>query len=112
MGFTPPPLVKNSLRALYPLPWGLERLHDLGLLAALFRVEVVLPPSCLGEGHEDRLDTPSRLEAEDSPSVVDQVELHVSFPGLHRRRRSRDGGCPRRGDGFGTRGGEKNTEKG
>lgn len=89
MGFPPPsppppkPRLKNALFALYPLPRRLECLHDLGFLATLFWVEVVLPPSCLREGHEDGLDTPSRLKAEDSPSVVDQVELHVSFPGLY-----------------------------
>lgn len=64
-------------RTLYPLPRRLESVHDLGLLAALLRVEVVLPPSRLREGHEDRLNAAAGLEAEHRPSVVHQVELDV-----------------------------------
>lgn len=79
-GFCPIPL--------YPLPRRLEGVHDLGLPAALLRVEVVLPPRRLREGHEDRLDAATGLEAEHRPSVVDQVELDVpvvedeTFPSL------------------------------
>ena len=36
---------------------------------------VVLPARTLGHRHEDRLDAPARLEAEDGAAVVDQVEL-------------------------------------
>lgn len=71
---------------LYPLPGRLEGVHDLGLPAPLLRVEVVLPPSRLREGHEDGLDAAARLKAEHGPSVVHQVELHVPFFAVARER--------------------------
>lgn len=74
------PCVSKLRVPLYPLPRRPKRLHNLCLLAAFLRFEVVLPPRRLGERHEDRLDATARLEAEHRSPVVDQVELDVSFP--------------------------------
>mmetsp|Transcript_1261 Transcript_1261/g.3862 ORF Transcript_1261/g.3862 Transcript_1261/m.3862 type:complete len:325 (+) Transcript_1261:225-1199(+) len=37
----------------------------------------VLPPRCLRQRHEDRLNAPARLEAKDGAAIVDEVELDV-----------------------------------
>mmetsp|Transcript_6785 Transcript_6785/g.20085 ORF Transcript_6785/g.20085 Transcript_6785/m.20085 type:complete len:293 (-) Transcript_6785:478-1356(-) len=62
----------------YPVAGVLEDLGDLRLRTALLGFVAVLPARRLRQAHEDRLDAAPRLEPEDGPAVVDEVELHVA----------------------------------
>ena len=56
----------------------LASIDEVSLRTSFFRLHIILPPCRLGKTHEDTLNATTSLEAEDSATVVDKVELHVT----------------------------------
>src|SRR5690554_5076640 len=67
---------------LQPVTSAQKVLGKPGLVAAWLRFPVVLPPYQRGQGHQNRLGAPARLQAKQRATVVHQVELNVAPPAV------------------------------
>src|SRR6266567_3050827 len=68
----------SPTRSPQPIAGGQEIAIQLRLLAARLRTPIVAPPDDWRQRHENRLGTPVRLQPEDRPSVVDEIELDIA----------------------------------
>mmetsp|Transcript_17172 Transcript_17172/g.31040 ORF Transcript_17172/g.31040 Transcript_17172/m.31040 type:complete len:408 (-) Transcript_17172:78-1301(-) len=61
-----------------PLSWEFAGINKICLGCAWFWVVVIFPPCRFWKTHQDTFNTSTSLEAKDSSTVIDKVELHIT----------------------------------